>query len=349
MTEILETPLAAHMAWRGADLQGSDDWIDVIRPAEQAELRASAAQLPDDPARWTAFGRDELPLPALGPRIARMACELEDGRGFVLIRGLDVDMPETEIRRWYWVLGRHFGRMVAQNARGDLIGEVADRGGRYGADPHARGYTSNAEMRFHSDVADVVTLLCVRPAKSGGESSIVSTMTIYNHLLEEAPQILKTLYRGFRYYVRLAETGDGAEAKGRVATVRDAMYVYCDGRLTGGINPQSIRSLPQVTGEGLPDDELQALDIVEELAERRGLALTLKMRAGDLLLVSNHMVLHKRTAFTDFEDPAAKRLLLRFWLNLHNGRRLPADCAKAINRNGFDPPTAASKKAPVRV
>lgn len=334
------TPVEARMAWVGATLQATSDWIDGIDAAEMAELEAAAQLLPPDPAEWLRFGREALPLPTLGPRIRGMAEELEDGRGFVLIRGLDVAMPDAAIRRWYWVIGVHFGRMVAQNARGDLIGEVADRGGRYGADPHARGYTSNAEMRFHSDGADVVSLLCVRPAARGGENSIVSTMTIYNRVLEEAPHLLPTLYEGFEYYVRLAETGDGSGPQGRPGPVRDAMYIYSEGRLSGGLNFQSVRSLPQITGVPLPTAERKALDKVEEIANRPELSITFGLQPGDLLFVNNYMVLHKRTQFVDAEDPAQKRLLLRFWLNLHNGRRIPEGTAKAINRVGFGTPQA---------
>ena len=116
------------------------------------------------------------------------------------------------------------------------------------------------------------------------------------------------------------------------------MYVYCDGRLSGGLNFQSIRSLPQITGEPLPADELEALDLVESIADRPELALTVATRPGDLLLVNNYMVLHKRTKFDDSEDPAQKRLLLRFWLNLHNGRSIPEGTAKALNRVGFGRP-----------
>jgi hypothetical protein len=38
-------------------------------------------------------------------------------------------------------------------------------------------------------------------------------------------------------------------------------------------------------------------------------------------------VLHMRTEFTDFEDAARKRHLLRVWMSLPNGRELPAEFA----------------------
>lgn len=333
------------MAWVGSELQRTDRWIDTITPAEMSELDAAARLLPADGSQWPRFSREALPLPSLGPRIERMADELENGRGFVLMRGLDVRRSDAEVRRWYWVIGAHFGQTVAQNAKGDLIGEVADRGGRYGLDPHARGYTSNAEMRFHSDGADVVSLLCVRPAAHGGENSIVSTMTIYNRILHEAPHLLETLYRGFQYYIRLTETAEGEGVRGRPGPVRDAMYIYDDGRLSGGLNFQSVRSLPEVTGVPLPSLEREALDKVEEIADRPELSVTFGLQPGDLLLVNNYMVMHKRTRFVDADEPEKKRLLLRFWLNLHNGRTIPPGTAKAINRLGFGLPKVSPERS----
>lgn len=335
MAAMRTEPLPAPVAWTGQTLQGACDWIDRLDDREAAELEAAASRLPDRTADWLGLTAAELPLPHLGRHIARMADELENGRGFVLLRGLDVRRPIQDVRRMYWVLGLHFGRPITQNARGELMAEVTDRGGRYGVDPHARGYTSSAEMRLHNDPSDAVALLCVRAAREGGESTIVSSMAIYNRVLEEAPEILETLYRGFHYYIRLAETADGDGPRGQVSARRDEMYIYADDRLSGGVNFQSIRSLAMVTGERLSGEEQRALDIVEAIANRPELALHLSLEPGDLLIVNNHMVLHKRTAFTDFAEPEQKRLLLRFWLNLHNGRWLPPDSAKAQARRGF--------------
>ena len=111
---------------------------------------------------------------------------LEHGRGVVLLRGLPVERySEDDLRRLYWGLGTHLGTARYQNAQGELIGEVRDEVRAYGAvqeiKPAAAGEAptsrykarSSGPLRFHTDRVDVVALLCVRAAASGGTSKVV--------------------------------------------------------------------------------------------------------------------------------------------------------------------------------
>ena len=68
-----------------------------------------------------------------------------------------------------------------------------------------RGYLSNAEMRFHSDGGDIVTLLCVRQAPEGGESTLVSLVSVHNTMIEECPQHLPALYKGLPFFIARKE------------------------------------------------------------------------------------------------------------------------------------------------
>ena len=45
-------------------------------------------------------------------------------------------------------------------------------------------------------------------------------------------------------------------------------------------------------------------------------------RPGDIQFLNNYVILHTRTAFQDGREPGERRLLLRLWLNLREGRRL---------------------------
>jgi alpha-ketoglutarate-dependent taurine dioxygenase len=325
------------MAWRGADLARRGDWIDALTPDELTGLGEAASRLGEDPDGWIGTRPEDLPLGPLAARIARMADELENGRGFLLIRGLDATMALPEVKKRYWALGVHFGRIVPQNMKGELLGSVTDKGSRYLEDVNARGYTSNDEMFFHSDAGDAVSLLCVRQARTGGENAIVSTMTIYNALLEEAPHLLPVLARGFPVYVRDDAKGArvGGITAGEVSGRRFPVFSAYKGRLSGGINLKSVRAVPQVTGVPFTSEETEALDAFEAIATRDGMALSLRTQPGDILIVNNYMVLHKRTRFNDYDAPERKRLLLRFWINLHNGRELSPDVEAAL-RSGFD-------------
>lgn len=333
--DILLDPIDSYRAWTGSELSQADDYANVLTESESAELLEASERLPQDPNEWILLGRDDLPLNALGERLRGMTREIESGRGFALMRGVNVDCPLDTIKRQYWILGVHLGKIVPQNSKGELMGSVTDKGSKYAEDVHARGYTSSDELTFHSDAGDAVSLLCVRPAPEGGENAIVSTMAIYNAVLKEKPHLLPTLYEGFRVYLR--EDGDGSvgDLKARaVSKRRYPVFSYYEGCLSGGVNIKSVRAVPMITGDPFSYQEQEAIDFVEEVANRRDMALNLRLGRGDLFVVNNYAVLHKRYRFVDDTDQNNRRLLLRFWINLHNGRRLAPD-VEAATRVGF--------------
>jgi hypothetical protein len=44
---------------------------------------------------------------------------------------------------------------------------------------------------------------------------------------------------------------------------------------------------------------------------------------GDMQLLNNYTVIHSRTNFEDYDEPERRRHLLRLWLSLPQGQRLP--------------------------
>jgi hypothetical protein len=87
------------------------------------------------------------------------------------VRGLNVaDYADDEVGLILWAIGAYLGIPLTQNPRGDLLGHVYDHGRRR----RAWLRKTNAHLPFHSDSCDLVGLLCLRRAKSGGLSSIVS-------------------------------------------------------------------------------------------------------------------------------------------------------------------------------
>ena len=65
-----------------------------------------------------------------------------------------------------------------------------------------RLYRTRADIAYHCDAADVVGLLCLRAARSGGASRIVSSVTVYNELLAQRPDLVERLYEPFSVDVR---------------------------------------------------------------------------------------------------------------------------------------------------
>lgn len=326
--DMLLEPITTPAAWLAADYRDRSDWIDDLTPAEIDDLDRALLRIKSQQQSWPDFGREAFTLPVLGPRLARALTEIRSGRGFVLLRGIPVRRYSTDqLRTLYWGLAQHLGRVISQNARGDLIGDVRDTGADY-RNPDVRGYTTRADLRPHCDSADVVGLFCLRAARSGGLSSIASSMSIYNVILREHHEHLRPLYEGFHYDLR----GEGASGRpDEVTHNRVPVYSWYKGHLSCRFNPRTIESAPIRTGVPLSAQQLAAVRSVEALARDPRYRLDMQLQEGDLQLIDNYSVLHSRTEYVDHEDPAEKRHLLRLWLNIPDGRELAPHFAERYN------------------
>ena len=76
-------------AWTGAEMGERDDWIVWLCEADRGELDApwrATLHLPIE-----AIGPREFALPTLGAKLLALRDEIIGGRGFVLLRGLDIE------------------------------------------------------------------------------------------------------------------------------------------------------------------------------------------------------------------------------------------------------------------
>ncbi len=313
--------------WRGADFTGDDRWIHVLTAPERTELIGAVARVKANRQQCYEFGKCDFPLPLLESAITRFLDELEDGRGFVMLRGLPVaDLSDEELYLLYWGLGVHLGTPLTQNRKGERIVEIADRGIRYGK--QVRGYTTDAQLMPHSDAADLVALLCVHPAQTGGASCITSAMTIYNEILRHHPEYLPVLHRGFRHNMRgEGATGDPNEVTNNTIPV----FSHFAGKLSCHFNRRLIEQGADKLGHALTTLEKAAIDHVNALALSPEIRFDMEFKTGDVQILNNHLVLHSRQAFKD--DPAAPhgRRLLRLWTNAPNGRPLAPEFADRTN------------------
>lgn len=327
MRETSREPVADRSVWRGTDFAGDDSWIHVLTAAERAELLDAVDHVQAERLACYSFGKDDFPLPMMDDTIAAILEELENGRGFVMLRGIPVERLSDEERYLlYWGLGVHLGTPLTQNRKGERIVEIADRGVQYGA--QVRGYTTNARLMPHSDAADLVALLCVRPARSGGASTIASGMTIHNEILARHADYIEVLYRGFRHNMR----GEGATGDANEVT-RNVIPVFSRyaAKLSCHFNRRLIEQGAEKLGHPLSELEQAAVDEVNALALSPEIRFDMEFLAGDVQLLNNHVVLHARRDFQDDPDPRRKRRLLRLWTNVPNGRPLAPEYADRTN------------------
>lgn len=328
MTAMRLQPVTERSAWNAAELAADPAWRHELSTPEIEELDRATRQARARRLRAGEFAREDFPLPTLGPRIEALVDEVENGRGVALLHGLPVGRYDDEtIRVLYWGFGVHAGVPISQNSKGQLIAEVMDRGNEYG-DINTRGFATSAELAPHVDTSDMTTLLCLRTARTGGDSRVVSSTSVYNAVLAEHPEHLDVLYRGFYNDLRgEGRTGDIDE----LTENRIPVYSYHADRVSCSLNSRMIENAAIKSGVPLTGEERAAIDCVCEIAEREALSHRFSLAAGDIEMVSNHSVFHSRTAYVDHDDPARRRCLLRFWMNLREGRPLAADFADRYN------------------
>lgn len=302
-------------AWTGEELRRDTDWIWPLRPSELAEIDGALESVKRRGLRAGEFTAEDFPLSDFTERLNAVRRELIEGRGLVLLRGLDVAAYEVEdVMAIYWGLGCHLGTVVSQNAKGVKLERIEDRGVlKPGAtpDPNLRSYVTNERQYAHSDQSDVVSLLCVEKAMRGGESVVVSAHAIHNRIVETRPDLIDPLRRGFFHDLR------GEVASGDLDATSDVpvpVFAETDGVFRSWFHGKKIRHGQRKRGTPLSGLEAEAVELVEKLAEDPELRLDVLLERGDIQLLNNFSMLHYRMGFEDGEG--RKRLMLRLWIEM---------------------------------
>lgn len=305
-------------AWYGQDLKGRADWIERLSEAEIAEVESVVKEIANSSLDLTSISRDDFPLSTLGPRLQLLLDEVLNGRGFVLVKALPVEnWTKREAAIAFLGIGTHLGSLRRQNAEGHLLGHVRDLG-RSSLDPDARIYQTRERQTHHTDSCDLVGLLCMRTAKSGGLSRLVSSTTIFNEMRRRRPDLLRILFDPIETD-RRGEVPEGGKPYFSIP-----VFNWHEGLLSAIYQRQYIESARRFPGVSpLTPAQIEALDLFDELANDPKLNLTIELQPGDIQLVHNHTILHDRTAFEDFAELERKRHLLRLWVAPPNARPLP--------------------------
>ena len=321
MTSILRHAIEGRSVWTGAEMARRTDWVRQFQPVEIAEIDTALAAARARGARLFTMTRDDFPLPGLGATLAALREELEDGRGFQLLRGLPVARYGLDdLRLLFWGLAVHLGEPEPQDGAGNLMHDIRDTGQKVEGTANIRGFQTNGELQFHNDGGDAFMLLCLRTAVSGGTSKLVSVAALFNRVLRERPDLAEVLQQPFHFDARQQQ------ASGRPKVQVVPLLLWHAGRLhaihkRGYIRTaQRFEEVPRLTKA-----QEEALDLVDAICADPAFHLSFEMQPGDIQIGSNHSVLHSRTNYQDHADPALKRHLLRVWITLPNGRPLPPE------------------------
>ena len=315
MSEIKpKLPLKHPSLWRGEELLQRTDWQVQLSGLEIEELQSVAEGLMDQSVE--SIELCDFDLPQLAPRLKQISHDLEHGCGAAWLRGLPKDLDHALLERMFWLLSLHFGTPLSQSAEGERLFSVADKG--YAPDdPRTRGPNTRSKLSYHTDRCDVIGFCCYRQAKSGGESRIVSSMAIYNEILNRCPDLLNLLCEPF-YYLR--HTVDGGNEK---PWCQQPVFSFCDGHFAASLlrvlidRAHSHPDLPDLSSA-----QKEALDLVENLADEPFLHHSFYQEPGDILFINNWVNLHRRTEFEDWPEPDRRRHIFRIWLSVPNSRPL---------------------------
>lgn len=283
--------------WNAAELSASAEWRHRLDDDERDELLGTGA------------------MPRLERRLAEIQHQLEHGTGAVRIERFPSEgLDEAEQRRIYLRLSECLGTPVSQSAEGERVFSVRDAG--FGSDdPRSRGPNTKKRLSFHTDRADVVGFLCLQQAREGGENEVASSRGVYEAIRERHPELLEELMQPYFY---LRHTVDGGNehpwCRQPVFSFTDGYFACCFLRV---LIERAYKhpELPEMTAS-----QREALDTVERIAAEEGRFLRFRQQPGDLLFMNNWLVLHRRTAFVDHDEPARRRHILRLWLSMPNSR-----------------------------
>ncbi|MDX1485823.1 MAG: TauD/TfdA family dioxygenase [Alphaproteobacteria bacterium] len=315
----IKQPVTGPSVWTNADMAANEEWIFRLSADHLEEIDAAVKAAHAAPPALYEVSVEDFPLPTLGPALAALSDEVQDGRGFVLIRGIPAERyGDDQLATILWGIGTYFGTGLVQSNKGDRLGHVVDLTGPDTDPRQMRSYESGGSLRMHTDLnQDVVGLMMLRGAKRGGESRIASSMAIHNVILEEHPEYLEPLYRGYYFHIFRHQRVD----ERKLTRHRIPVFSFYDGALSCHFNPRPIERSVERAGVELSDVEKGAVDFFVEVAARPEIYLDMSLQPGDIQLINNHVILHGRTDYEDHPEPERRRHLLRLWLRCPNARK----------------------------
>jgi len=318
-----KTPLPSiqmcQYAWYGDVIKDHpEQWTLHLNADDIAELAQAANTFLSRDVDITQITKANFRLDKLAQKAQLLQHQLVGGLGFMLVKGLDVHaFSHEQLSAIFYGFGAHIGHARMQNAKGHVLGHVRDLNLR-SDDPNVRVYQTSERQTFHTDSADVVALLCLNKAKQGGESLLVSAISVFNEMRANSPELLACLMDP------IATDRRGEIPAGMEPYFSIPVFNWYVDKLTVIYQRQYIDSAQRFSGAfRLSELHIEALNMFDLLCNSSQLHFRMQLEPGDMQFVYNHSLLHDRTAFVDFDSLKQRRHLLRLWLALPNDRELP--------------------------
>ncbi len=296
-------------AWQADDLTNNKSWVFHLDEgaAEQLVKITRAAFDPDRP--FFDYKHDEFDLGPAIKTIGKAVREAHFGCGLSVLKGLPRGLLcAAEYKFLVWLIGLQIGVARPQGKASQYISEVSATGNTYRA-AGGRGYNTNSRLDFHADGCDIVALACYNNAKAGGQSLVSSSVSAWQVLVAERPDLAEIACQMF-YFSRNQE-----EAPDENSFYRQPLFDFEDGRLFAKWNRNRVRTAQELAGvPKLTEVQHTCINLLDEILRRPNILATMWLEPGDIQFINNHVILHSRTEFEDFKEPERKRLLYRLWI-----------------------------------
>lgn len=313
--------------WRVADLEEDRTWIFSVDEAARKEMVRTVLAVADPDKHLFEYRCADFKWDRTIEILLAALREVKHGRGIALIRGLPREkLTAHQFEVLTWGLGLHSGVPRPQGKATQYISAVRDAGTDYRTGT-GRGYSSSADLDFHTDSSDIIFLSCFNKAATGGKTIVSSSMAGHEVMAQEYPEHIKWLYEPIPF------SRQGEQAPDEGVYVMQPVFFECNGRWFGRWNWNRVRTAQKI--EGAPALELEqyaALEQFDQVIRRSDLAFEMWLEPGDLQIINSHVTLHSRTEFTDHADPALKRLLYRLWIAPPDSQQLP-ECWRDLYRS----------------
>ena len=311
---VLDQPITGRHAWTRADIHDGDYRV-VLSEAARRELLEAAATLRRQPVPLLALRADSLALPACRAAMGEVRAILTNGPRFALLDRLPIEqLSLDEAKALYWILSSMLARPVAQKLDGTIVYDVHDTGRQALPGSGVRPDKTNIDLQFHNDnsynfmMPEFVGLLCVRQARAGGLSRVMSFATAHNALRERHREVMPRLYQPF-WFDRQREYHPGeSEIFAAPLFIRDG------DRMKARMSLHQIRGGYALLGNGMDNETTAAVEAIKEVFADQTLQFQFRLEAGEIQYVANREIGHSRTEFHDFEEAERRRLLIRLWL-----------------------------------
>ena len=137
-TPVIAAPIRHPSAWTVSDFRSPADYSIDLDATQLRDIAAAMRRIKAAGIGLDGLQREHFEVPSLRPVVEEIRRQVDDGRGFVLLRRLPIeDYSKDDLGLIFWGIGTHLGRGLSQSVMGDRLGHVKDFSRTRGRGPTA--------------------------------------------------------------------------------------------------------------------------------------------------------------------------------------------------------------------